>query len=184
MPLSYELTLDQRDIMMISDRNFKILICFWVLASEDESKEGYLPDIDDMAFRLRMDVEEINQAIQELSDFLIHDDIKVISERYQDDAPETETETETETDKGQKVTLENLSIEHIQDWLADKRNSGEFINIDENAQLEKFKDYCLAKKPKYKDYVAALRNSFRWDNAPKKKIVRAQGLKQIEEAMQ
>jgi len=61
--------------------------------------EGNLPDIEDIAFRLRMDTTAVARAIIELEGFLIIDDISVISERYHLDDPETETETETETEK-------------------------------------------------------------------------------------
>jgi len=95
--------MDQRDIMMISSCNFKILVCLWLLASEDETCQGYLPNISDISFRLRMSQEEIYKALQELTDFIEIDDINVISERYQDGPPETETETETETEKKKKI---------------------------------------------------------------------------------
>lgn len=93
--------MDQRDINMISDCSFRILINLWLLASEDINKEGSLPEIADIAFRLRKTEKEINKALEELSDFLIQDDINVISSRYQHGPPETETETyreETETE--------------------------------------------------------------------------------------
>ena len=68
----------------------------------------------------------------------------------------------------EKITLEDLDLIHVQGWLDEKRGQGKFMDIDEWAMLEMFKDYCLSKKPVYKDYVAAFRNSFRWNNAPKK----------------
>lgn len=100
----YRNILDQRDIMMISDCSFRVLIGLWLLASEDKKMEGNLPPIPDIAFRLRKTEVEITKSIQELSAFIIFDDINLISERYQVDAPETETyrqetykkETETE----------------------------------------------------------------------------------------
>jgi len=46
--------LEQRDISLISDRSFRVLINLWLLASEDVEKEGNLPPVEDMAFRLRM----------------------------------------------------------------------------------------------------------------------------------
>ena len=80
--------LEQRDINTISDRSFRVLINLWLLASEDKDKEGKIPEIDDISFRLRMDKKEISKALQELVPFLIKDDDEVISERYQDDVPE------------------------------------------------------------------------------------------------
>ena len=89
----YRNILDQRDIMMISDSSFRVLIGVWLLASEDKDMEGKLPCIEDIAFRLCKTEKEITKAIQELKGFIIDDDIKPISSRYQVDAPETETET-------------------------------------------------------------------------------------------
>ena len=95
----YRENLYRRDIMLLSDRNFKILICLWLLASEDKLQQGNLPEIADIAYKLRLSESEIIKAIKDLSRFVESDDINPISTRYQLDAPETETETETETDK-------------------------------------------------------------------------------------
>lgn len=73
----------------------------------------------------------------------------------------------TPTD-GRCARLEDLTLDHVAEWLAKQRMDGKYITIDEYAMLEMFKDYCLAKKPKYSDYTAAFRNSFRWSNAPQK----------------
>lgn len=92
----YREILDQRDINLISDCSFRVLVGCWLLASEDETQQGLLPPIDDMAFRLRIEKKKLINALAELEPWLYRDDINVISERYQLDAPETETETETE----------------------------------------------------------------------------------------
>ena len=90
--------LDQRDINVISDRSFRVLIGLWLLASEDKEMQGGLPEIADIAFRLRMPERDLLKAFQELTPFLERDDINAISTRYQVDEPETETETYTETE--------------------------------------------------------------------------------------
>lgn len=66
-----------------------------------------------------------------------------------------------------KVSLDDLSIDHIRDWLMQKRVSGKYLTVDEDRALEMFKDYCLSKGKTYKDYVSAFRNSFEWSNTPK-----------------
>ena len=86
--------MDQRDINLLSDRSFRVLVMLWLLASEDPEGAGNLPQIDDIAFRLRMKKTEIDKSLSGLSEFVIHDDIAGISGEYQSDAPETETETE------------------------------------------------------------------------------------------
>ena len=98
----------QRDINMISDCSFRVLVYLWMLASEDVSKEGNLPPIEDIAWRLRMDEKKIMQSIQELSEWVEHDDINTISPRYQ--VVPTETETETETEKIMSVKKNNRLI--------------------------------------------------------------------------
>jgi len=61
------------------------------------------------------------------------------------------------------VTLENLSVDHIRDWLAQKRMEGKYLNHDEHQVLEVFKDYCISNGKRYKDYIAAFRNAFGWE---------------------
>lgn len=68
-----------------------------------------------------------------------------------------------------KITLEELSLDHVSDWLKQKRVSGKYLTVDEFALLEKFRNWCLSSGKKYSDYAAAFRNSFDWENAPKKK---------------
>lgn len=101
----------QRDIMMLSDCHFKVLVCLWCLASEDKTLQGVLPDIPDIAYKLRKSEKEITEAIQALGQFLIVDDINAISERYQDVTPETETYSQGEdTDKGEGKEEIDLAV--------------------------------------------------------------------------
>lgn len=67
-----------------------------------------------------------------------------------------------------RTPYEKLTVDDVKEWLTKKRVAGKYLTIDEHALLEKFQDYCRANNPKYKDYVAAFRNSFDWNNAPKK----------------
>jgi len=90
--------LDQLDINVLSDRSFRVLIGLWLLASEDKQMIGLIPDVDQIAFRLRMPKDVIDKALEELSGFLIPHDIKMLSGRCQDDDPETETEADKKRD--------------------------------------------------------------------------------------
>lgn len=82
--------------------------------------------------------------------------------------PEPEPEPDIIKEKNKrKVTLKDLSIEHIEDWLNEKRSKGIFTDIDEHLLLEKFKDYCTSKGKTYKCYLAGFRNAFQWNDAPK-----------------
>jgi hypothetical protein len=79
----YRKILDQRDIMTLSAEYFRLLVCLWLLASEDKDKQGRLPSLEDMAWRLKMEPSSLCDAISHLDNF-------VISDGYQDDALETE----------------------------------------------------------------------------------------------
>jgi len=70
--------------------------------------------------------------------------------------------------KKEKVSLNELSISHIETWLNEKRACGKYLTIDEHRLLEKFKDYCTSKGKKYKDHVAGFRNAFEWNDPPTK----------------
>jgi hypothetical protein len=74
----------------------KFLTGLWLLASEDESREGTLPDVKTIAFRLRKTEKVTTDCISRLSNWLIQDDINMISKVDQLVLSETETETETE----------------------------------------------------------------------------------------
>jgi hypothetical protein len=80
--------LEQRDITMISDCSFRVLVGLWLLASEDKEMMGTLPPVDDIAFRLRLEKSIITKALQELGPWLDGGDITMISPRYQGDVPE------------------------------------------------------------------------------------------------
>ena len=95
----YRDLLDDPDWHELDAEAAKILVSLWLLASEDEEQEGKLPDAKRIAFRLRIPVNKVNQALTKLEHWLYHSDINAISERYQLDAPETETERETKKEK-------------------------------------------------------------------------------------
>jgi hypothetical protein len=98
----------------------KVLVTLWLLASEDQ--DGCLPDTKTLAWRMRMTEKQVLDCISKLSHWLEQDDYTLISERYQDDLPETERETETkrETKKSATVVARPLDVsEQVwQDWLA------------------------------------------------------------------
>ncbi len=111
--------LEQRDINMISDCSFRVLVGIWLLASEDPAMEGNIPDVDDIAFRLRLEKSKVIKSLQELENFVEHDDINVISSRYQSDSLETETEEEKEAEKEEKAApRKKPKKSHLQypDW--------------------------------------------------------------------
>ena len=96
----YRDILDDIEWHQLDAQSSKVLVMCWLIASEND---GNLPDLKTLAFRLRMSEKNTSESIIKLSHWLEQDDINVISERYQDDLPETERETEKE--KRQKATV-------------------------------------------------------------------------------
>lgn len=102
----YRYLLDDPEWHNLSDKAAKTLVMIWLVASEDKKQNGNLPCLKKLSFRLRMKEDVLDKQLQELSHFLILDDIKMISGRYQDDinmihqrrGEERRKETETETD--------------------------------------------------------------------------------------
>ena len=91
----YRDVLDDVDWHELDPLAAKCLVMLWLIASEDDGK---LPSIRTLAFRLRLSESQAKSMISKLNHYLEQDDINLISERYQNDAPETETETEIETE--------------------------------------------------------------------------------------
>ena len=91
----YRDLLDDIEWHELDPKAAKVLVMLWLIASEDE---GSIPPNKQLAFRLRMSEKETEVCISKLSHWLEQEDDNTISERYQDDAPETETETEKKTE--------------------------------------------------------------------------------------
>lgn len=89
----YRDLLDDLEWHQLDPQAAKTLVMLWLIASESD---GNLPEIKTLAFRLRMSEKDVLTCVNKLSHWLDQVDIKPISERYQDDLPETETETEKE----------------------------------------------------------------------------------------
>lgn len=156
--------LDDYEFSCLQDASKAHLMLLWLLASQLDNK---IP-ADQKWLKNKLGLTH-NIDLKELIDkgFLVrlHDASKPIA----DCPPETEGETEGEyISRSGKISWQDLTVDHIADWLAKKRSEGIYVDHDEHRVLEKFKNYCQAKAPKYKDYVAALRNSFEWKNAPRK----------------
>ena len=93
----YRELLDDRQWHDLPPECAKLLVECWLLASEQHVAGIITGDIEDIAFRLHRTAAEVwpllqAVAVQGFIDISSDDDINVISERYQDDAPETETE--------------------------------------------------------------------------------------------
>jgi len=135
----YRYLLDDPEWHELSGDDCKVLVMLWLIASEDKAMLGNLPNTKTLCFRLRITESKLNQSLIKLKHWLILDDIKVISECYQHDAPETETETETET---------YLSSNFDEFWLAYPKKVGK----------DKAKIAWSKKKPN----IQLVLNALRW----------------------
>lgn len=176
--------LDNYDFQSMSMTAKALLPMFWLLASENEDPTSgiILDDLKRISFRLRCREEEVMVAINECvqAGFLqvienaacidpVHESLRIRSQTvHTETETETETKTETETENIvkkpsiKKVSLSELSVDHIKDWLAEKRMHGKYIHHDEQHILDIFKNYCESKGIKYANYIAAYRNAFEW----------------------
>ena len=97
----------------------KVLVMCWLIASEDD---GNIPDTKTLAFQSFLAEKQTYECVSKLSHWLDQDDIGVISERYQDDAPERETETEIKKETEKKATVvacpPDVGLQEWTDWLA------------------------------------------------------------------
>lgn len=91
----YRDLLDDLEWHKLDGDSAKLLTELWLIASE---RDGDLPDLATIAFRVRLPEKQVKTSISRLSHWVLHLDITAISPRYQSDTLETETETETEGD--------------------------------------------------------------------------------------
>jgi hypothetical protein len=128
----YKDLLDDPDWHDLEPEYSKVLVMLWLIASEDETKNGTLPDTRKLAFRLRTTEAKVKQSLTKLSHWVECDDIAVISERYRDDAPETETETETETYpvSHEKIVFDGSSFQNINGQLMVWKDAYPAIDVE------------------------------------------------------
>ena len=131
----YRDILDDPDWHELDPESAKVLVMLWLIASEDETKQGNLPEMKKLAFRLRIEQKRLEKLCIKLSHWLEQTDIELISSGYQTDAPERageeerreETEGETETDQcaaSQRVHASDL-FEAFYSLYPKKRNRGD-----------------------------------------------------------
>ena len=74
----YRKILDDFDWSNLTDSNKATLIELWLLASE---KEGTLPSVDEISYRLRKDKSFINKQLDQLATFVLRDDADTLPNR-------------------------------------------------------------------------------------------------------
>ena len=119
----YRDVLDDMEWYELDPLASKVLVMCWLIASEDE---GRLPNAKTLAFRLRMTEKQTLDSLNKLSHWLEHDEINLISERYQSDSLEKEAESETKKDKKATVVACPLNVEKQvwDDWLSLRKSKG------------------------------------------------------------
>ena len=86
----YRDLLDDDEWFNLDPPSAKALVLLWLIASEDETKQGLLPSLRKTAFRLRITEKSLESIISKLSHWVIQDDIKPISTCHQLGSSETE----------------------------------------------------------------------------------------------
>ena len=152
----YRYLLDDPEWHELSGNSAKILVMLWLVASEDKDRSGNLPCLKKLAFRLRITEQSLSKTLQELSHWVVQDDIKMISERYQVDAPEerrdrgeTETETETEAKKTFGILKNVLLTEKEHESLVERFK-------DHKDRIDTLSEYLASKGKQYKSHYATI----------------------------
>jgi hypothetical protein len=118
----YRDLLDDPDWHALDGADAKALVMLWLIASEDD---GNIPCTRKIAFRLRITETKAEQLLTRLSHWLIQDDITPISDRYQDDTPETEGETyREETDIGAVANATRPADRFLEFWETYPKRDG------------------------------------------------------------
>lgn len=97
----YRDLLDDEEYYNLPAQSAKVLTLLWLLASEDPSKQGLLPSVQKIAFRLRLSEKSIESIVSDLHHWVIQDDIKPSSEQYHSGPSELETKAELKTEERQ-----------------------------------------------------------------------------------
>jgi len=168
----YRDLLDDPDWHGLTGDDAKTLVMLWLVASESEGKDGALPELRKLSFRLRTTEKALRAQLQRLTTWLIHDDIKVISERYQGDTPETETETETEAEsiaptrqagRSRKYPVEfDYDAEKIQGLTAGQKDRWQqaYPAVDVDQEVRKAQEWLAANPKKRKKDVRRFLNNW------------------------
>lgn len=130
----------------------KLLVSLWLLASEDD---GDLPEIEVIAFRLRITKTVVESTITKLSHWLIMDNNNLTSTCYQDDNPHALAERrEEKREKRVSKRAHTLpdDFELSESSLDYSRKNGLAAG-----ELDSFKNWHTAKGTVYKDWQAAWR---------------------------
>ena len=110
----YKAILDDMEIALLDDKTFRVLVSLLLLASEDEAMEGNLPPVDKIAWRLRMDVNELVKCIQQLKPFVLQPASIVLASCLRD--------ANTEKSREEK---DFMPVDNVDKWITSDFNPEE-----------------------------------------------------------
>jgi hypothetical protein len=113
----YRDLLDDPEFHALSGDQAKSLVLLWLIASEDETKEGELPSVKKLAFRLRMSESKMLNIINGLTHWVDTSDSNPPADRsqyasntlassLQDAIPESESEGEGDTESESDIYID------------------------------------------------------------------------------
>lgn len=103
----YRELLNNKNWAMLTGEEAKVLVGMWLLASEDRTQEGILPELEEVAFRLRMSCDKLSQIVTKLTKWVEPLVTTCHSETETEAEAETETETESPLPPNPELTLES-----------------------------------------------------------------------------
>jgi len=145
----YKELLDDLEWHKLDPLASKMLVNCWLIASEDN---GELPELETLAFRLRLSLSETKKVISKLNHWIKDDDSNVLAEVYQDASLDKRRE---EKKREEKKGFKKPDIKEVEKYFNEKGSNDDEAN--------KFHDFYESKgwmvgKVKMKDWEAASRN--------------------------
>jgi uncharacterized phage protein (TIGR02220 family) len=132
----YRTLLDDIEWHKLSGDEAKALVMLWLLASE---KKGELPEVKEIAFRLRITETKAKQIVTNLSHYVIQSDDGLISDDLGNDIIEKRRERDREEKRKKRERL--VVAKNALDYLNNKANKN-FKETDTNLSfiLERMKE--------------------------------------------
>ncbi|MCP4640625.1 MAG: hypothetical protein GY851_09340 [bacterium] len=90
--------LNDPEVMALKGDEFKLLVCLWLIASEQPEGDGTLPPLKTIAYRLHMTESALTKGLRGLAGFIEMDASTPLAECLQHATSEGEGETERETE--------------------------------------------------------------------------------------
>jgi len=90
--------IDDPKFLALSGDAVKCLVLMWIVAADGDERDGSLPDIDTLAFRLRISPGRLKRHVDELHHFLEQPASDMLAGCEQVARPETERERETKSE--------------------------------------------------------------------------------------